>query len=403
VLVEGMTARQDLSPALGEARRSLGPRQDSRAGLNLPSKIIESSSGTAPSRARRGGDVRGDLREARGIRADMEQSLRRIRINAGAQAPEEAVGATIATAKTIRVTGRPTGTGQAVDSAGDLGAVRATGGGETRHLEEVAALGERHHHPSRQEEVRRRSRWAANGRIRWICSGADQRDERHRQSGYQSPGKSVKNGGWPYFDGTFKEYPSFRKFRTYQANYHQATPQRELAQMFRENCLPDKIALRVRKAEDMLTTWRIMDAVYYNPLAIIKDLMQEIKAVPEFREDDSEKMMEYYMLLQSHIAEADKADVGAMLLIPANIADMTRILPYAEGKRWRDQLGRIHLLDIGNGFSNFVDRRLEYTTTQVANCERLVLPKPIPLKAHANRSPSTERHPSRGDCGGSVS
>ncbi len=96
--------------------------------------------------------------------------------------------------------------------------------------------------------------------------------------------------------------------------------------------------------------------------------MQEIKAVPEFREEDCEKMMEYYMLLQSHIAEADKADVGAMLLIPANIADMTRVLPYAEGKRWRDQLGRIHPLDIGNGFSTFVDRRLEYATTQVANC-----------------------------------
>jgi hypothetical protein len=47
----------------------------------------------------------------------------------------------------------------------------------------------------------------------------------------RASGKSVKNGGWPYFDGTFKEYPSFkRKFRTYQANYHQATPQRELAQ-----------------------------------------------------------------------------------------------------------------------------------------------------------------------------
>jgi hypothetical protein len=220
----------------------------------------------------------------------------------------------------------------------------------------------------------------------------------------RASGKSVKNGGWPYFDGTFKEYPSFkRKFRTYQANYHQATPQRELAQMFRENCLPDKIALRVKKAEDMLTTWRIMDAVYDNPLAFIKDLMQEIKAVPEFREDESEKMMEYYMLLQSHIAEADKADVGAMLLIPANIADMTRILPYAEGKRWREQLGRIHPLDIGNGFSNFVDRRLEYATTQVANCERLVLPKPIPLRARGNRSPSTDRHASRGDRGGSVS
>ncbi len=109
------------------------------------------------------------------------------------------------------------------------------------------------------------------------------------------------------------------------------------------------------------------------------------------------------MLLQSHIAEADKVDVGAMLLIPANIADMTRILPYAEGKRWRDQLGRINPLDIGNGFSTFVDRRLEYATTQVANCERLVLPKPIPLGARANRSPSTDRHGSRGDRGGSAS
>jgi hypothetical protein len=82
---------------------------------------------------------------------------------------------------------------------------------------------------------------------------------------------------------------------------------------------------------------------------------------------------------------------------------MTRTLPYAEGKRWRDQLGRIHPLDIGNGFSTFVDRRLEYATTQVANCERLVLPKPIPMGARANRSPSTDRHGSWGDRGGSVS
>ncbi len=82
---------------------------------------------------------------------------------------------------------------------------------------------------------------------------------------------------------------------------------------------------------------------------------------------------------------------------------MTRTLPYAEGKRWRDQLGSIHPLDIGNGFSTFVDRRLEYATTQVANCERLVLPKPIPLGARANRSPSTDGHGSRGIRGGSVS
>jgi hypothetical protein len=66
--------------------------------------------------------------------------------------------------------------------------------------------------------------------------------------------------------------------------------------MFRENCLPDKIAVRIKKAEDMLTAWWILDAIYDNPLAFIKDLMQEIRAVPEFREEDCEKMMEYYML-----------------------------------------------------------------------------------------------------------
>ncbi len=61
------------------------------------------------------------------------------------------MGATIATAKMIRVPGHPIETGRAADSAGDLGAVRATGGGETHLLEEVAARGERHHHPRRQE------------------------------------------------------------------------------------------------------------------------------------------------------------------------------------------------------------------------------------------------------------
>ncbi len=146
-----MSARQDRSSALAEARHSLGLRRASRAGLNPPGKIIGNISEAAPNRAKREGAERGDLREAKGSRAGKEPSLRRIRINAEAQAPEEAAGATIATAKMIRVPGRPTGTGQAADSAEDLGAVRATGGAKTHLTEEVAVQGERHHHPRRQE------------------------------------------------------------------------------------------------------------------------------------------------------------------------------------------------------------------------------------------------------------
>lgn len=136
---------------MDEARPSPGLRRGNLANLLRPSRSAGGSSGSAPGKVRKEGDAKSDLREAMGIRTGMEQSLRRIRISAGAQAPEEAAGATIATAKMIRVPGRPTGTGQAADSAEDLGAVRATGGAETRLTEEVAVQGERHHHPRRQE------------------------------------------------------------------------------------------------------------------------------------------------------------------------------------------------------------------------------------------------------------
>ncbi len=61
----------------------------------------------------------------------------------------------------------PIGAGQVADSAGDLGAVPATGDGETRHLEEVAAQAERHRHLRRQEAE------AALGPMgrRWMDSG----------------------------------------------------------------------------------------------------------------------------------------------------------------------------------------------------------------------------------------
>ena len=104
-----------------------------------------------------------------GIRAGTEQSLRRIGISAGAQAPEEAAGAMIATVKMIRATDRPIGAGRVAGSAGDLGAVQAVQAaevGETRRSE-VAAQAERHRHPRRLEAE------AASGPVghRWMDSG----------------------------------------------------------------------------------------------------------------------------------------------------------------------------------------------------------------------------------------
>jgi hypothetical protein len=151
---------------MGEARRSPGLRRGNLANLPRRSRSARGSSGSALSKARKEGDGRNDLREAMGIRAGTEQSLRRIGISAGAQAPEEAVGAMIATVRMIQATDRPIGAGRVAGSAGDLGAVHAAGVGEARRSE-VAAQAERHRHPNRLEAE------AASEPVghRWMDSG----------------------------------------------------------------------------------------------------------------------------------------------------------------------------------------------------------------------------------------
>ncbi len=42
-------------------------------------------------------------------------------------------------------------------------------------------------------------------------------------------------------------------------------------------------------------------------MAFIKDLMQEIRGFSMIKEAEDERLMDYYVLLQSHIEEANKA------------------------------------------------------------------------------------------------
>jgi hypothetical protein len=52
--------------------------------------------------------------------------------------------------------------------------------------------------------------------------------------------RSGRNAGWPYFDGTFRDYVQ-EEFESFQMTYHRCTPTRELFQQFREMCLPEKL------------------------------------------------------------------------------------------------------------------------------------------------------------------
>jgi hypothetical protein len=69
----------------------------------------------------------------------------------------------------------------------------------------------------------------------------------------RNSGRSGQNAGWPYFDGTFRDYPAFkRKFESFQMTYHRGTPTRELFQQFGEMCLPEKLSIKI----NLRTPWR---------------------------------------------------------------------------------------------------------------------------------------------------
>jgi hypothetical protein len=236
-------------------------------------------------------------------------------------------------------------------------------------------------------------------------AGHDQRHERHRQPGHPQFGQVYANAGWPYFDGTFKDYLALkRKFASFQANYHRRTPTQELCQQFPEMCFrrrsPEKIAAKLNTAGTMKTAWVRLDAWFGNQSLFIKDLMQDIKNVTPIKDGDDERLMDYYVMLQSHIAEARNMGLLEMLLIPANVEMMVLPLSTWEKRVWREAQGGLPAEDRAWFMEEFVEDRRGYATNMVAMSERHVLPKPIPLH-RLQRSPSSEGPGGRYGCGNS--
>jgi hypothetical protein len=115
----------------------------------------------------------------------------------------------------------------------------------------------------------------------------------------------------------------------------------ELFQQFREMCLPEKIAARLKSAVTMETARVRLDAWLGDQSLFIKDLMQDIKSVTPIKDGDDERLMDYYGMLQSHIAEARNAGLLDMLLIPANVEMMLLPLYTWEKRVWREAHGRL--------------------------------------------------------------
>ncbi len=91
----------------------------------------------------------------------------------------------------------------------------------------------------------------------------------------RSSGRSGRNAGWPYFDGTYRDYPAFkRKVESFRMTYHRGTPTQELFQQFREMCLPEKLSIKIKSANNMENAWVRLDAWFGDKALFIKDLLQ---------------------------------------------------------------------------------------------------------------------------------
>jgi hypothetical protein len=180
-------------------------------------------------------------------------------------------------------------------------------------------------------------------------------------------GQTGKNSGYPYFDGTLKEYPKFRRrWHTFQNLYHNETPQRELVNLFRENCLEKKVADRLRCEEIMAGCWRVLDPFYSRPTQFAQDLMSEITATKRIQYSEYEKLFKYYALLRGNITEAKKANLMAALLTQANIALMEQTLPAREVEEWRGRQAKYAPHYHADAFVEFVEDREEWALKNIA-------------------------------------
>jgi hypothetical protein len=156
-------------------------------------------------------------------------------------------------------------------------------------------------------------------------------------------GQTGKNSGYPYFDGTLKEYPKFcRWWHTFQNLYHSSTPQKELVNLLSEHCLDKKVADRLRCEETMAGCWRLLDPFYSRPKQFAQDLVAEIAATKRMQFAEYEKLLEYYVLMRTNITEAKKANMMEVLLTQVNMALIEHPLPAREMEIWRGHQEKHH-------------------------------------------------------------
>ncbi len=170
------------------------------------------------------------------------------------------------------------------------------------------------------------------------------------------------------------DYVSFKlDWEKYHGEQPQSMSQAELVRQFRENCMGEKTAKRLKGAGSMAEAWAMLDDFYY----VAKGLMVEFQGLAAIKKRHLERQHDHYFLIQYSISAADEARQGHLLLVFANLEEMLRALPQRERTLWWESWGHMGSEDLGSTFSAFVEERLDWSLAQMtgagADCAKPTL------------------------------
>jgi hypothetical protein len=191
--------------------------------------------------------------------------------------------------------------------------------------------------------------------------GADREAESERLGGplYLAPGATRgEDNGWPWFTGLYTDYVSFKlNWEKYYGEKPQPISQAELVRQFREDCMSEKTAKRLKGASSMTEAWAMMDEFYY----VTKGLMWGFQGLAAIKKRHFERKHDHYFLIQYSISAADEARQGHLLLV-------------FEITLWWEAWGHMGSKDLGSTFSAFVEEWLDWSLAQMtgtgADCAR---------------------------------
>jgi hypothetical protein len=151
----------------------------------------------------------------------------------------------------------------------------------------------------------------------------------------------------------------------------------------------------------MAEAWAKLDRIYRNDQLFCAELRQEIQACPRIKEQEYERQLYHYMLIQNSIDEADKENLGDLFLDLDGIEEMTQAFSSRERSLWRGTRENTQPREHSTTFTAFVNDRPQRTAYSVHEIRyrqlHRTLPMLTPLPIDAARSRSVGGKHSKGN------